>query len=427
MKKHTKVFVVTSFCLVLVTLCAGCYVLLLLGDKKVFAANSPKRPFPQHVSYATGTVRPNHRTQAQQDDDLRAAYERWKSNYLTKTNEGHYRVRNGRRSNTPTVSEGQGYGMVIVAFMAGYDTEAQTIFDGLWAFFDAHRSPADLRLMAWRVNPHQPDKGDGNSAFDGDADIAYGLLLAHSQWGSTQGGGVNYLAEAERVLSGILEREVGPVSRLPMLGNWVGPDGTPYSQYTPRTSDFMPAHFRVFGQSTGNPVWEQAIAACQNVVTAFQENSSHKTGLLPDFAIVESNGTVKPAPPRFLECEWDGCYNFNAGRLPWRLGTHALLSGDAVSDAQVRKMADWEFKETAGNPRSIKPGYNLDGTPIASRNYFSTFFAAPFGVAAMVAGHQEWLNAIYEAVRSEEQGYYADTVTLLCLIVMTGNYWAPGT
>lgn len=148
---------------------------------------------------------------------------------------------------------------------------------------------------------------------------------------------------------------------------------------------------------------------------------------MPDFAIVESTGAVKPVPPGLLETEWDGCYNFNAGRLPWRLGTDALINGDSVSAAQVRRMADWVFKETAGNPRSIKPGYNLDGSPIASRNYFSTFFTAPFGVAAMVAGQQEWLNAIYEAVRLEEQGYYADTVTLLCLIILTGNYWPPRT
>lgn len=426
MKKHTRIAGAIRFFLVFVVLCAGYCVLPLLGAKKAFAADSPKRPFPQHVSYATGSVRPNHRTQPQQDDDLRAAYDRWKSSYLTRTSERHYRVKKGPGANAPTVSEGQGYGMVIVALMAGYDTEAQTIFDGLWAFFDAHRSPADSRLMAWNVDVQHPDKGDGNSAFDGDADIAYGLLLADCQWGGTQGNGINYLVEAKRVLSGILEREVGPVSRLPMLGNWLSPNGAVYNQYTPRTSDFMPAHFRIFGQATGNPVWKQVSAACQNVVAAFQANSGHDTGLLPDFAVVEPSGSVKPAPPRFLECEWDGYYNFNAGRLPWRLGTDALLSGDAVSAAHVRKMAAWVLQETAGNPRNIKPGYNLDGSPIASRDYFSSFFAAPFGVAAMVTGQQEWINAIYDAVRLEKQGYYADTVTLLCLIVMTGNYWPPG-
>src|SRR5215212_3627302 len=40
------------------------------------------RPFPQHVSYSLGTIKPNHRTQEQLDDDVRAYYEGWKSRYL---------------------------------------------------------------------------------------------------------------------------------------------------------------------------------------------------------------------------------------------------------------------------------------------------------------------------------------------------------
>ncbi|MBW7866178.1 MAG: beta-glucanase [Candidatus Hydrogenedentes bacterium] len=425
MKRRAIRFTVAALCFVLAGIGPVCPIPLLQGGNVAFADEPPRRPFPQHVSYAAGTLRPSHRTQAQQDDDLRAAYDRWKSNYLTRTKEGHYRVKIGRGANAPTISEGQGYGMVIVPLMAGHDPEAQTIFDGLWGFFNAHRSPADSRLMAWRVNLQRPDRGDGNSAFDGDADIAYGLLLAESQWGGREGNGINYMEEAKRVLDGILDRTVGPASRLPMLGNWFGPDGAPFNQFTPRPSDFMPAHFRAFGQSTGNPVWGEVVAACQRVVDSFQKNVSPTTGLLPDFAVVEPSGAVRPAPPGFLEKEWDGCYNFNAGRVPWRLGTDALLYGDPVSAAQVKKMADWVLVETAGNPHGIKPGYTLDGSPIASRNYFSTFFAAPFGVAAMVAGQQEWLNAVYDAVRLQEQGYYADTVTLQCLIVMTGNYWTP--
>jgi hypothetical protein len=39
-------------------------------------------PFPQHRVYATGTIRPNQRTQQQQDDDVRAFYDHWKASYL---------------------------------------------------------------------------------------------------------------------------------------------------------------------------------------------------------------------------------------------------------------------------------------------------------------------------------------------------------
>ena len=73
--------------------------------------------------------------------------------------------------------------------------------------------------MAWTI-PEQA--GGENSAFDGDADIAYALLLADAQWGST--GIINYKAEALILITAILESTVGPQSRLPMLGDWVGFD-----------------------------------------------------------------------------------------------------------------------------------------------------------------------------------------------------------
>ncbi|MDP3721794.1 MAG: hypothetical protein Q8R09_04970, partial [Anaerolineaceae bacterium] len=59
-------------------------------------------------------------------------------------------------------------------------------------------------------------------------------------------------------------------------------------------------------------------------------------------------------------------------------------------------------------------------------DYFTTFFVAPLGVAAMTSpDQQEWLNSVYEAVYQTHEDYYADTVTLLCLITMTGNAWMP--
>jgi hypothetical protein len=126
-----------------------------------------------------------------------------------------------------------------------------------------------------------------------------------------------------------------------------------------------------------------------------------------------------------LENTTDGQYNYNAGRDPWRLGTDALLNNDPVSLAQTRRISEWAVTATGGNPQNIQAGYDLDGTPLA--NYFTTFFAAPLGVAAMtVPTQQTGLNAIYDAVSDTQEDYYEDSVTLLCLLVMTGNYWDPG-
>jgi hypothetical protein len=48
-------------------------VLVLAAVAPVRAADL--RPFPQHVTYASGTIRPSHRTQAQQDAAVRAYYD----------------------------------------------------------------------------------------------------------------------------------------------------------------------------------------------------------------------------------------------------------------------------------------------------------------------------------------------------------------
>ena len=399
------------------------------GDDDTIPDTPARRPFPQHVTYTGGAILPNHRSQQQLDDDVRAAYARWKQRYLVPVSSQSgatlYRVafgKPGTPAHNSTVSEGQGYGMVIVPLMAGHDSQAQTNFDGLWRYALTHRSCGDDRLMLWRI----PNEQFGcASATDGDLDIAYGLLLADAQWGS--GGAINYRAAAHSVLAGILASTIGPRSKLPLLGDWVTANGARANEWTPRTSDFMTGHFRAFGRATGDTVWHDVADVSLDVVEALQDEFSPDTGLLPDFVQPKSdvNHAPRPADAHFLEGPNDGAYNYNAGRDPWRLGTDGLLNGDARALAAVAKISAWAEGDTDGEPLQILPGYRLDGTPLRS-DYFTTFFAAPLGVAAMtVPSQQAWLNAIYDAVRQREENYYEDSVTLFCLLVMTANFWDP--
>ena len=113
-------------------------------------------------------------------------------------------------------------------------------------------------------------------------------------------------------------------------------------------------------------------------------------------------------------------------RVPFRLGLDALLTGDAISRAQVQEISRWALSATGGDPANIRAGRELDGTLLSGNDFFTTVFAAPLGVAAMnEPTQQQWLNDIYDAVRVSDEGYYEDTISLLCLLVMTGNYWNP--
>lgn len=126
--------------------------------------------------------------------DTTEFYEKWKDRYLLKnpyvTDEVEYYVwysgetyAQNKSETVVTVSEAHGYGMLIAASMAEYDSSAKEIFDGLYQYYREHLSDIGPNLMAWQ----QSDTGTEivntsgvDSAADGDMDIAYSLLMADS-------------------------------------------------------------------------------------------------------------------------------------------------------------------------------------------------------------------------------------------------------
>jgi uncharacterized repeat protein (TIGR02543 family) len=403
-----------------------CWLWITLALFATDALAAVNRPFPQHVTYAAGSIRPTNFTQTEQDQHVRDFYDYWKSNYLvaagtSSAGKSMYRIAFGKGSDT-TVSEGQGYGMVTVALMAGYDANAQTLFNSLWYFSRQYPSAINKNLMSWKVQ-NGAIVGGNNNAFDGDIDIAYGLLLAHEQWGSS--GEVNYQAEAKLVIDAILTSTIGQTSFLPKLGDWTSDNGSKYNQYTPRSSDFMPAHFRAFAKATQNSAWTKVITNTQAVIDTLQKNYSSSTGLLPDFIVdCQVLTACRPAYGGFLEGSHDGEYYYNAGRNPWRIGLDALLNADSASKTEVVKIIKWLAGSTFGVAGNIKAGYTLNGTPIG--HYSTSFFVAPFGVGAMLdSTQQSFLNDIYKLVYNKRENYYEDSVNILNLLVLTGNYWQP--
>jgi len=89
--------------------------------------SSPYRAFPQHPNYTAGTILPNHISQEEMDDSVRSFYRQWKKHYVKPAcRQGEsYIWFEGTRGTNICVSEGQGYRMVIVALMAGFDSTAQ--------------------------------------------------------------------------------------------------------------------------------------------------------------------------------------------------------------------------------------------------------------------------------------------------------------
>jgi endo-1,4-beta-D-glucanase Y len=415
---------------------AFCAVVSLCVAAAATCSAAANKPFPQHAGYTAHTLKPISHPQAEMDQDIRTSFDRWKANYLVQAGteaDSHprYRVKESRDSAAATSSEAQGYGMVLTAMMAGYDANAQTEFDGLWEFFNDHRSTIDTRLMDHHVPASEAaESGQDNSSFQGDAQIAFALLQAEDQWGNA--GRVNYHTQALSVIAAMKVREVGPNSHLPLLGDWVlTGDMSRYNENSVRTADMLPSHFRAFAAATGDASWLTILAAQQSVADYLLAVYSPKAGLLPDYivwSVSKKRSGFAPAPAGFMGGTLDGLWSINAAKVPLSLGTDALLTQDDYSTRRSMWVGGAMRVAAKGRPMMLRAGYRLTGKPAPKIKSFSTEFIAPLAVAEMNDICPEalaWINNTYEAVRASNDGFNGDTISLLSMLVMTGNWWNP--
>ena len=382
-------------------------------------------PFPQHYSYHNGTIKPNHLTQEKIDGQVLDFYKKWKKQYIHPATEANqaYVFFEEEGSKLQSVSEGQGYGMIVMTIMAGADSDAQEIFNHLFNYVTAHPCNPETTLMAWSQLAGNKNK-DATSATDGDMDIAYALLLADKQWGS--GGKYNYMDSARKMIRDIMKEEINRESYSILLSDAVKSDSKDY--FDMRSSDFMPLHCKSFEDATGDAQWKKVIDKNYVLFSHLQKTYSQDAGLVPDF-ITGINRNAKPAKPRYLESRYDGCYNYNACRVPLRIATDYLLTGDNRSYEIIRRINQWIRETSSGNPDNISAGYTLAGDDIKSRNFEALSFIGPFAVAAMIdSSNQQWLNNIWDYMtgfKLEDFDYYDNSIKMLSMLIISGNYWTP--
>ncbi len=390
----------------------------LIPDSKV------NIPFPAHTLYKGSYIKPADYDQSELDSQTGTFYLLWKDEYLKNDCEAdEYYIYSGNKANT--ISEAHGYGMMIMCFMAGYEKYAEAYFDGLYRYYKSHPSNINNLLMDWQqLSCNDSPGADDDAASDGDIDIAFSLLLANKQWGSD--GDINYLAEAKSIINAIMQDEINHETWAVKLGDWCSSEDTNY-YYGTRTSDFITGHFRAFSVATDNSDWSLVINKCYNLINIIQTTQSSTTGLMPDF-IINTNSNPVPAGQNYLEDSYDGDYYYNACRFPWRICSDYLLSGDNRAKLAINKINSWLIRATSGDVSLVSNGYLLNGTPVFDWN--DATFIGPFTVGAMAdIENQDWLNALYEElVTNNDIGdldYYGNTIKLLSMITISGNYWNP--
>ncbi|HXI57814.1 MAG TPA: glycosyl hydrolase family 8 [Polyangia bacterium] len=415
---------------------------------------TPKYPFGSRPQmYTAGTIRPSG-TQAALDDAVKAKYQQWKDRYLVKGCGGYYVCANeipGTCKNDGaailastdgglgidgqpvdlhlTVSEGHGYGMLIAVLMADVEPDARAIFDGFVTLRDNFRSPYDNNLMSWHFDAGCAitDVSDNDAATDGDLDSAFALLLAEKQWSSP-----HYGQRGRDIIESIMNRELNPATKLPLLGDWSKPSTDPVDEalyFSTRTSDHMPDHFRQFATVSGNADWTAAVDASYKLFDVMQTKFAPKTGLVSDF-VKHTDGDPQPVAvgdaDTMLGEDLTTDYDYNACRVPWRLGTDYVVNGEARAKSILTKMNTFIKTKTNNDPAMILDGYSLAGEPHSDAGP-NGCFTASFGVSAMIdPSNQAWLDAIWKnLVDGPVDDYYGDTIRLITMIVMSGNWWGP--
>src|SRR5262245_61512560 len=83
-------------------------------------ASAQNRPFPQHTTYTSGTIKPNNASQSSMDSAVITKWNAYKSRYVKSASSSQMYVE--FESNGDTVSEAHGYGMLMAVLMAGADS-----------------------------------------------------------------------------------------------------------------------------------------------------------------------------------------------------------------------------------------------------------------------------------------------------------------
>ena len=354
----------------------------------------PKRPFPQEGGYAHG-FRPSNIS----SKDARSAYDAWNANYLkSDLGNGYYRVEFGSPRGT-TVSVGQGYGMILTAYFGD-----KSQFDGLWKFAQKNFSP-EHGLMGWKVTCYGFDKDEGGDgcATDGDTDIGFALVAAFDQWGEEYlQPALEYLKKLKKVDFTTCEATGHVMST---AGNWGG--GCDFSN----TSYWMPGFYRVFQQFAGDPFCQGKAADDADALYLISRNP--KTGLMPNE--VDEKGAPHD---KQVYVDYNGC------RIPWRAVADYLWYGTPDAKSAADRITDWA--DSVGISKLVD-GYYIDGRPKGQYTQQNPWVGGwACGAMAKSQDSVDRFAADFKAIDNDEGGYYGATLRSLYLLMLSGNFWQPG-
>lgn len=364
--------------------------LILLGLLITVGSAAPKYPFPQQATYPNGIM-----PSGVDHKHVQAAYDIWYKNYYTESGD-QARIKFDEPDNT--VSEGIGYGMLIMVYMDNDKNNTQAKFDKLWNYYKAHSSNG---LMNWKVQGFTNNTPGAGAATDAELDVAVALIMANKQWGDAK-----YLTDAKTLIGNVYTQEVK--NNLLVGGN----------QWTALNPSYMSMVATQLFQSVDGSRWSTVQTNCYSLL---QKSQNATTGMWPNWC--QENGT-----PGGGVGDNPTLYGFDASRTPWRLGWAYVWYGHSQAKTLCNKVVGWFKQKTDDTPGKIGQIYNLDGTintgAKGSEDNIPTFLG-PLTIGGMVdAGFKTWVDKGYTRLRAfggKDDNYYNECLELLSMLLLSGN------
>ncbi|HOM02026.1 MAG TPA: glycosyl hydrolase family 8 [Acetivibrio sp.] len=381
-------------------------ILLILAVLGAFVLSVPMNnvsaagvPFNTKYAYGVTSIADN---QAEANAMLRREWEDWKSKRVTSNGAGGYkRVQRDASTNYDTVSEGLGYGLLLsVCF------DDRAVFDDLYRYAKSHFNGNGL--MHWHIDANNNvtthDGGNG-AATDADEDIALALIFADKLWGSS--GSINYRQEAITLINNLYNHCVEHGSNVLKPGDMWGGSSVTNPSY------FAPAWYKVYAQYTGDTRWNQVADKCYQIVEEVKKYNNG-TGLVPDWCT--ASGTQASGQG------YD--YKYDATRYGWRTAVDYSWFGDSRAKANCDALTKFFARDGV---KGIGDGYTIQGSKFSNNHNAS--FVGPVAAASMTGYDMNFAKELYKetvAVKDDEYyGYYGNSLRLLTLLYITGNFPNP--
>jgi len=282
----------------------------------------------------------------------------------------------------------------------------------------------------------RPENGN-DSVSEG---TAYGMLIAvymndktlfsglWTYWQQNQTAGTT-------MVQNIWAHDIDPSSHLPRGGsNYTGTSGSGGLNNT-NPSYFAPAYYPTFAKVDPGHAWSAVTSAVYGALSTLANGS---TGLVPAWCANNCTGVGSNGAPT------DGIYQYDAHRVPWRIGLDACWNNSSSAKTFLNKISAF-FAGIAGSSGANGGGmgrlvdlYELGGTtaPGAAPNSMSLIGSAAVG--AMSGSNASFVNSAWQilldggnratldvAKAGSQSGYsyYNATVGLLTLLSLSGNLY----